>query len=147
MTATAPTRPLLTLKAVAAWLLILVFAVLNGAFREAVLLPNIPRPGAFVLSGTLLSSCIVAVALLLAGWLRLDLPSRPFAVGSLWFCLTLAFEFGFGRLVDGLSWAEILEAYTFKEGNIWPLVLLVTFMAPFIAARIRGKAPAERGRV
>jgi hypothetical protein len=57
--------------------------------------------------------------------------------GLIWLCLTLSFEFGFGLFVQERSWAEMLEAYTFKDGNIWPLVLVVTFLAPLLAARIR----------
>jgi hypothetical protein len=49
----------------------------------------------------------------------------------------VAFEFTFGRLVQGKPWPQLLEAYTFKDGNIWPLVLLVTTLAPWIAARLR----------
>jgi hypothetical protein len=128
---------MLVLRAVAAWLLILVLAMLNGALREAVLLPNLSRPVAFALSGLLLSSAILIVALALARWLKLSTPSRCASIGLLWLCLTLAFEFGFGAAVQGRSWAEMLEAYTFKDGNIWPLVLVVTFFAPLIAARIR----------
>jgi hypothetical protein len=130
---------MLLLRTVAAWLLILVFAVINGGYREAVLLPNLGQPAAFVLSAILLSLCIMIVAIVLAGWLRLNGFSRCLFVGLLWLCLTLVFEFGFGRIVQGLSWAEMLEAYTFKDGNIWPLVLVVTFFAPLLAARIRGR--------
>ena len=42
-------------------------------------------------------------------------------VGFLWVVLTLVFEFGLG-IVQGRSWAEMLMPYTFKDGNIWPLV-------------------------
>jgi len=31
----------------------------------------------------------------------------------------------------------LLEAYTFKDGNIWPIVLLVTLVAPLLAVRLR----------
>jgi len=52
-------------KASLIWLLMLVFAVLNGALREAVLLPHLGKPVSFVISGALLSACIVVVALML----------------------------------------------------------------------------------
>lgn len=130
--------PLILIRAVAAWCLILVLAVLNGILREAVLLPNLSKPVAFVLSGVLLSFCIVIVAVALARWLKLSSRRRSLTIGLLWLCLTVVFEFGFGRVVQGRSWADLLEAYTFKDGNIWPVVLAVTLFAPLIAARIRG---------
>lgn len=128
----------LLLRPVAAWLLILVLAILNGILREAVLLPYLGTPVAFVLSGLMLSLFILAVAVALASWLRLSSFSRCVAVGALWLGLTLIFEFSFGGIVQGQSWGEMLDAYTFKDGNIWPLVLVVTVVAPLIAARVRG---------
>lgn len=125
------------LKPVAAWLLILVLAMLNGIFRETMLLPNLSKPVAFFLSGLLLSFFIIIVAVALARWLELGTPARCIYVGLLWLSLTLIFEFGFGGMMQGKSWAEMLEAYTFKDGNIWPVVLMVTLFAPLVAARIR----------
>jgi hypothetical protein len=130
---------MLLFRSVVVWLLILVLAVLNGGFREVMLLPNIGRQGAFVLSGILLSLCIVIVAIVFARWLRLRGPSRCLFAGLIWLCLTLSFEFSFGLFVQKRPWAAMLEAYTFEDGNIWPLVLVVTFFAPLLAARIRGK--------
>lgn len=124
------------LRPIAAWFLILALAVLNGILREAVLLPNLSKPVAFVLSGLLLSSCILIVAIALAGWLQLDGLQRSLTVGLLWLSLTLVFEFSFGRIVQGRAWSDMMEAYTFKDGNIWPVVLAVTFLAPLIAGRL-----------
>jgi hypothetical protein len=58
----------------------------------------------------------------------------------MWLVLTLAFEFAFGRLLQHKPWPELLEAYTLKGGNIWPVVLIIIVLAPFIAARLRGVA-------
>ncbi len=130
---------MLLLRATAIWLLILGLAVLNGALRELVLLPSLGKPAALLLSGLLLSSFVVIVAIALAPWMGLISASRSLGVGALWLCLTLVFEFGFGRFVQGRSWPELLEAYAFKDGNIWPLVLAVIFFSPWLAARIRGR--------
>lgn len=128
------------LRIVAVWALILVGAIANGALREAVLVPLWGRPTALVASGLLLSAVVLAVAIVLARWMRL--PSRPsaatVAAGVLWLGLTLAFEFGFGRGVQGRSWSELLQAYSFEGGNLWPLVLLITLAAPSVAAWVRG---------
>jgi hypothetical protein len=58
--------------------------------------------------------------------------------------LTLAFEFTFGRLVQSQSWRQLLDAYTFKDGNTWPLVLVVAALAPWLSARIRGLVSPRR---
>ncbi len=127
------------LKSILAWFFILVLAMLNGIFREAVLLPAVDKPIAFLLSGLLLSSFVLLVAVALARRLAFDSPARCFSAGFLWFVLTLLFEFGFGWM-QGQSWGKMLENYTFKDGNIWPVVLLVILLAPSIAARLRPPA-------
>ena len=127
----------IALRAAAVWLLILVCAVANGALREAVLVPWLGRTAALVLSGLLLSACVLAAALLLVAWLP-RLPARHcIGIGCGWLAATLAFEFGFGRLVQGKAWAELIEAYRFHDGNLWPVVLLVMLVAPWWAARRR----------
>lgn len=127
------------LKALAIWLCILTLAIANGLFREAVLLPAFGIPTAFVLSGLLLSALILGVAWVSLPWFRLRRPGQFWLVGFGWLALTLAFEFSFG-LAQGKSWPVMLEAYTFKDGNLWPVVLAVTTCAPFIAAKMRRKA-------
>jgi len=126
---------MLLCKAAAIWLLILLLAVLNGGFREAVLLPSMGKPLAFVLSGILLSACIVVVSFVLVPRMGRLSTAQSLNLGLLWVGLTLVFEFSFGRLIQGRPWHELLQAYTFKDGNIWPLVIVVTFFAPLLAVR------------
>ncbi|SDB61458.1 hypothetical protein SAMN05660653_03198 [Desulfonatronum thiosulfatophilum] len=125
------------LKAIPVWCCILVFAVANGGFREAVLLPKLGSPTALIVSGLLLSFVIVGVAYLALPWLGVRRPLHLLTVGLLWLALTLVFEFSFG-LWQGKSWETLLEAYTFRDGNIWSLVLAVVAFAPLIAAKLRG---------
>jgi hypothetical protein len=127
----------LFVKASGVWLLILVCAVLNGALREAVLLPAFDKSIAFVVSGVLLSTCIFALSIILVPRLGALSVGQSLWLGVFWLVLTLAFEFGFGRLVQERSWSELFQAYTFDDGNIWPLVLVVTFFSPVIAVRMR----------
>lgn len=131
---------MLEVKAAAVWLLILICAVLNGALREAVLVPRFGQPAGLLASGLLLSVCIVGVSVALVPWFGRLSTSRCLQLGLLWLCLTLVFEFGFGRLVQHKSWSELFEAYTLKGGNLWPFVLVVTLLAPLLAARLRGTA-------
>ena len=49
---------------------------------------------------------------------------------------------GFGHFLRGRSWTELLGAYTFTHGNLWPLVLLALLLAPPLFAR-RGRAQAS----
>lgn len=124
-------------KALAIWLTILCVAVANGVLREQLLIPQLGKTPGLVLSGLLLSVVILVVTFFALPWLRLNQLSQAIGVGLGWIALTLAFEFSFDRF-QGKSWPSILEAYTFKDGNIWPVVLLVTAVAPYVAARLRG---------
>ena len=127
----------MALKALAAWALILVLAIANGTLREAAFLPNFGRIASFLLSGLLLSCVIVLVAYFALPWIGARSDQELALVGLEWLIATLIFEFSFG-LLRGKPLAEILEAYTFKDGNIWVLVLLVTALAPWVAGKLRG---------
>ncbi|WP_202843067.1 hypothetical protein [Luteimonas saliphila] len=127
---------MLALKTVAVWSAILVCAVANGALREAVLIPHLGKAAGLVLSGLLLSGLILVVAYAALPWLRARRRQLP-GIGLAWLALTLGFELSFD-LLRGTPWPAILESYTFKDGNIWPVVLLVTATAPYIAGRLRG---------
>lgn len=59
-------------------------------------------------------------------------------IGVGWLVLTVVFEFTLGLVIEGRPLPQVLEAYTFKDGNIWPVVLLVTAGAPCLAAWLRG---------
>jgi len=128
------------IKAFAVWLGILVLAIANGTFREAILIPTLGKPPGLIVSGVLLSGAILAVAYFALPWLGRAPVAWYVAIGFGWLCLTLVFEFTFGRLFQGKPWPEILEAYTFKGGNIWSLVLFITAVAPYIAAKFKGWA-------
>jgi uncharacterized membrane protein (DUF485 family) len=132
------------LKALALWSVILVLAVANGALRESVLLPLWGLPAAQIASGAILSGCILAVAFVGTPWYGGLSQTQSWIIGVAWLLLTLLFEFGFGRFVQQSSFAELLEAYTFSGGNIWPIVLVVTFAAPWLAAKLAERRRAHR---
>ncbi|MBL3558229.1 MULTISPECIES: hypothetical protein [Marinobacter] len=127
---------MIAFKSLLVWFGILALAIANGIIREMVLLPAFGIPAAFILSGLLLSTLILGAAYLALPWLGLDQASQQWAVGFGWLALTLVFEFSFG-LAQGKSWPVLLEAYTFRDGNIWPVVLATTACAPFVAAKLR----------
>lgn len=124
------------LKALAIWVSILLLAIVNGVLRESVLLPGLGVPSAYLLSGLLLSALILAVTYAALPWLAVTRTAHLWYIGAGWLGLTLVFEFSFG-LWQGLSWPALLQAYSFRDGNVWPVVLLVTVCAPVLAAWLR----------
>jgi hypothetical protein len=133
----------LALRSLAVWAGILVLAIANGIVREAVLTPVLGHTGGLIASGLILSGLILGVTYACLPWLDARGRRQLLVVGLLWLALTLVFEFSFG-LLRGLALDEILAAYTFRGGNLWPLVLAVTAAAPWLAAWLR-RLP-ERGR-
>lgn len=127
-------------KAFAVWLGILVLAIANGALRDVALVPAMGSTLGLAASGVLLSVLILAVAYFALPWFGAAPFARYIAIGLGWLLLTLVFELTFGRLIQGKPWPEILAAYSFKNGNLWPVVLLVTAVAPYVAAKIRSFA-------
>lgn len=128
----------LLLRASGIWLVIVVAAVANGLFREAVLVPLTGAAAALPLSGILLSILVVLVAFATVAFLGAPAPRTLWLVGLFWVALTLAFEFLFGHFVAGKPWREILQVFDVGSGNLFLLVLVVTALAPRLAGRLRG---------
>lgn len=123
----------IVLRALIVWSVILVFAIINGAFREGVLIPHIGNPWAQVISGSLLSLWVFVAARIFVARIKPLSTHQYAALGVLWLAMTLIFEFGFG-LLRGKSWPEMFTAYQFHDGNLWLLVLLVVAVSPWLAA-------------
>lgn len=124
-------------KALAVWALILLLAILNGITREALLTPAFGQVPGLLISGLLLCALILLVTYLTLPWLSVAVREQQLRLGIFWLLLTLVFEFAFG-LAQGKPLSVILSAYTFRGGNLWPLVLCVTAVAPRLMARVRG---------
>ncbi len=118
------------------WLFILVLAIANGALREQLLIPRLGSVTGLIVSGCLLSCLIILVAFIGVPWLGMLKNFEYLFIGLSWLLLTLTFEVGFGLALHK-SWSELLQAYTFKGGNIWPVVLTVIALAPWLAAKLR----------
>lgn len=131
-------KTMFIVKSMTVWFLILLGAIANGVFREAELLPRLGTTPAYLLSGALLSLVILAITLACIRWVGVQSNAQALCMGAFWLLLTLCFESGFGHFVQGRPWPDLLRAYTFQDGNLWPLVLLVTLFAPLIALRARG---------
>jgi len=127
----------LAVKAIVVWLLILALAFANAALREAVLVPWIGKVRGLTLSGLILSALVLGVAYLTLPWIGAMRVIELFAVGIGWLVFTLLFDLLMGA-IQGERIRQQFDAYLFKRGNLWPVVLLVTAGAPWVAAKLRG---------
>ncbi len=121
-------------KIVKVWALLLGAMVLNGMFRELFLRPVAGDQVAEKASPILGLMIVLAVTRPFLQSL-VPMPSRDlWRIGAWWVGLTVTFEFVFGHFVSGRTWTELVSAYAFWNGELWPLVLLALVVAPFIWA-------------
>lgn len=129
---------ILTLKAVLIWLVIAALAVANGIAREKLLVPMLGKDFALPLSGITLSCIVFIVTWLMFGLIGAKSPRTCFWIGGQWVLMTLAFEFLFGHFVVGKPWSVLLQNFNVATGDLFVLVLLVSFLAPYWVARLKG---------
>ena len=126
------------LKAIGIWLLIVVVAIVNGIFREKLLVPMIGAEIALPLSGVLLASMVFLISLMSVRFFYSSKIKTYFLIGFVWVMLTLSFEFLFGHFILGRSWEEILKVFDIQKGDLFIIVLFITGISPWIAAKVRG---------
>ena len=127
-------------RALLVWLALLVLAVLNGALRQALLIPRLGERAAHVVSTLLLSAIILGVARASLPWMRPTSARDAWLVGVLWLGLTVAFEFLGGHYLFGDPWERLLAAYNIAQGQVWVLVLVATLLAPALAYAMRRRS-------
>ena len=105
-------------------------AIINAVIREKVYKKFTGELAAHQISTLLLIIFIgIYTWLVSLGW-HLDNAGEALTVGIIWVILTVAFEFGFGRLVMKHSWERLFTDYNILKGRIWILVLIWTLFAP-----------------
>lgn len=126
-------------KSIAVWLVIVIAAIFNGAIREKLLTPFIGPDISLPLSGITLSALVFIITYFAIPFFG-NVKSRVYLlIGVFWTLLTLAFEYLFGHYVMGTPWHEIHQVFTILNGNLFIIVLIVTALSPWAAARLRGK--------
>lgn len=129
-------------RALLAWLALLLFAILNGALRQAILIPYFGERAGQIVSTLLLSAIILGAAWVLLPWIHPRTGRDAWIVGALWLVLTVAFEFLGGHYLFGDPWEELLAAYNLAQGQIWVLVLITTLVAPVVVFPLRARSGA-----
>ena len=118
------------------WVMIIPIAILNGGFREYVLV----KLGkiALSLSGIILSVCIFVVAYFLVPKIK-NCEKRDYVwFGIMWFILTNLFDLS-AYIKDGAGFSGLLKSYNIFTGNMWLLVVLTALFAPMLVMKIKEK--------
>jgi hypothetical protein len=125
-------------EAVQVWLALLVFAVINGFFRQRVLEPELGEEVAHLLSTTTLCGAVVVAALLFVANRPRVLTLRELVlVGLFWSIASVLFEVILGVLSDRRSMPELFADYDVTRGRLFAFVILVEITAPPLAGLLR----------
>ena len=124
-----------------AWPGAALIGVANGVAREATYGKAVSEHRAHQLSAvTAIGAFAAYFSVLQRRW---PIPTAGGArkIGAVWLCLTVAFEFGFGRLVAKQSWHELLSDYNLARRRTWPLVLAWIAAGPAVTRRLQDRPP------
>ena len=122
-----------------AWPGAALIGVANGVLREVTYGRRMSERAAHQLSGvTAVAAFTGYFSALDARWPLRD-TREAVEVGMGWLALTVAFEFGFGRLVAKQSWDELLADYDVAEGRTWPFVLAWIGAGPALVRALRAR--------
>jgi hypothetical protein len=114
------------------WVAMAVVAVLNGGFREVVLIPRIGEYAGHVLSTAMLVAAILFLSAFYfraasIAYTQLEL----LLVGVVWTVLTVGFEFLVGY-VEGTPVSVTLGQYNVLAGQVWIAVPLALLFSPLL---------------
>ena len=107
----------------AAWLGGAAIGVANGILRERTYGRHLSGAVAHQLSTITAIAAFSGYFLALQRVWPISSDREAHEIGAGWLGLTIAFEFGFGRLVAKQSWDELLADYNLARGRTWPLAL------------------------
>lgn len=115
-----------------AWALMAVLAVLNGGFREVVLIPRFGSYPGHVFSTGLLVVGILGVSFLLFSLTAISYsPVQLLLIGSVWVVMTVGFEFLVGYF-EGTPASVTLGQYNVFAGQVWISVPITLLFAPLL---------------
>ena len=123
------------LRYLAAWFLLVVVGVLNGAVRGATYGKRLSELSAHQLSTVTGMLATGVVIWLLSRIWPLQSAAQAWVIGIAWLLMTVTFEFGFGRYVAGHSWARLFVDYALFSGRLWLLFLVWIAVLPWLLYR------------
>ncbi|MBT8118761.1 MAG: hypothetical protein KJN89_03495 [Gammaproteobacteria bacterium] len=127
-------------KAASIWFILALLAMVNGLFRDNVLVPSIGQSLALPVSGIVLCTIIFAATFISFPIFGNSESMTYLLIGMQWVLMTLIFEFVFGHYVFGKSWLDILQVFNVMKGNLFIMVLLASLVSPILVAKIKGVA-------
>ncbi len=120
-----------------AWIGLVFLAIVNGGLRTAGYARCMSDVSAHQLS-TLIGLGLFALYLWILSLLfPISSARQALLIGGLWTLMAIAFEFLFGHFVMGHPWSKLFADYNLLKGRVWLLVLIWTFIGPYVFYKLR----------
>ncbi len=129
--------PSLLRRAFLVWLLIAAAEVIQGILRVRFLNRRVGDHRARQVAVGTGCALIFGITWATLPWVAASTLGELLVVGLLWFCLMLAFDLFFGRIVFHAPWARIAADFDPRRGGLLAFGMLFILAAPLLAARIR----------
>ncbi len=125
-------RPRVFLYPLGIWVVMAAVAVVNGGFREVVLIPRVGSYAGHVVSTALLVAAIIGLSFLYFARSPIAYTGVELVlVGALWTVLTVGFEFLVGY-IEGTPVSVTIGQYNVLAGQVWIAVPLTLFFSPLL---------------
>jgi hypothetical protein len=125
-------RPHVFLYPLGLWVLLAITAIVNGGFREVILIPRVGEYPGHVLSTALLVLAILGFAFGYFQWTAIEYTRLELVlIGVLWTCLTVGFEFLVGY-IENTPVSVTIGQYDVLAGQVWIAVPLTLLLSPLL---------------
>lgn len=124
-------------RGLAVWLVIMLVETLHGLLRGLLLVPRVGEDMAGRIGWPIGLVIVLGISITLAPWIAVRDTSALLCLGGLWALLTLIFEVTIG-LLRGFDVPRVLAELNPLAGGLAIYNLAVMFLAPLLAARLRG---------
>ncbi len=104
--------------------------IANGVLRETTYGKLLPELRAHQLSTLIAVGFLGAYMAGVIRWWPPETATHAWVIGVVWVAATIGFEFLFGRLVAGHSWARLFHDYDLAAGRVWVIVPVWIAIAP-----------------
>lgn len=118
------------------WAMIIPIAILNGGFRQYILvkLGDLALP----ISGIMLGVAVFVVAYFMVPKINNCVKMDYIMFGIMWFVLTNLFDLS-AYIQAGGGFNDLLKSYNIFTGNTWIIVVLSALFSPTVVMRLRNR--------
>jgi len=124
-------------RGILVWLSFMALETIHGILRSILLVPRVGREMSNLIGWPIAAVIVFGVTYLTSHWVGLKSTRALLSLGALWAILTLCFEISIG-LLQGMSPTLILNDINPLSGGLVIYSLLVAFLSPYLAAKLRG---------